>query len=384
MDSFSDRAYFASSEAVREVDLETLKITAEFTSSRQICAISEAQPGHPVTVTTERTVELWDPRQPNCISCSKCILPEPGKRPISILHAPAYAGSPDSSSIWVAGRFSHLLNFDRRRFPLISQTLHSGSHTMSLSALPNAYFKPRKLILKADSPLLSVSEIAKTKETIGHTIMAAGNYRGLGSLELYGVTPGVFNRTHFKNRQTIAFSGALAVAPHAGKIVYSDASGHLKWLERDGFTPVRSININSVETRSAEDCAQAGSVIEQFADRAVQARAGWGGQDVAAGWGHQDVVKRILPTKPNATTDAGLAPGDDNLVVLTEDGRLGMVGFGSRQRWEWKEAGSAEQLAVDPEVRRAERDYEDNMRQLLLHHENELNYVRGFGLGNFL
>jgi hypothetical protein len=253
---------------------------------------------------------------------------------------------------------------------------------MSISALPNAYFKPRKLILKADSPLLSVADIVKTKETIGHTIMAAGNYRGFGSLELYGVTPGVFNRTHFKNRQTIAFSGALAVAPHGGKIVYSDASGHLKWLERDGFTPVRSININSVETREAEDCAQAGSVIEQFSDRAVQARANWGNQQVT-NWGHEDVVKRILPTKPNATVDAGLTPEDDNLVLLTEDGRLGMVSFGTRRAWEWKERESSEKVPVDLEMQQAEQDYEDNMRQLLLHHENELNYVRGFGLGNY-
>lgn len=378
IDSVSGTAYFATSDCVRKLDLETLTVIDEFTSTHgQICAISEAQQGLPLTVATHGAVKLWDSRQANkSRPCDSCLLPEPDKRPLSVLHIPGFSGSLDASSIWVGGRFSHLLNFDRRMFPQILQTVHSGAHITSLAAIPDAYFQPRELNLK-NSSLLPTSEVVAAKERMGHTIIAAGNYRGVGSLELHGVTPYPMQRTGFKNRQTIAYAGALAIAPHGGRIVYADASGNLKWLERDGFTPVRSLNINTAMERGARECGSVASIVEHFA-ASISPRATWGDQGMAGPWGSHDVVKRILPTRPHSTTDGGGSLGDDNLAVWTEEGKVGLVSFG-REKWAWEVEKPKEY--EDPVMEEAARDYDDGMRRLLLHHENELNFVRGFGLG---
>ncbi|KAF2679641.1 hypothetical protein K458DRAFT_422188 [Lentithecium fluviatile CBS 122367] len=135
--------------------------------------------------------------------------------------------------------------------------------------------------LRAHWPYTHPSRLREAKSTSGHTLIAAGEYKGKGSLELYGLSSDPHrsinlsdNRTTrnnhacYQNRQTASSSKLLSVAPHGTRLVFSDGDGNLKWVERDGSTPVRHFNINDTANSSQ-----------------VGLEAGWG-----------DIVQKILPT----------------------------------------------------------------------------------------
>lgn len=162
---------------------------------------------------------------------------EPG--PLSILHHAEH-------EILTGGRFPTILSFDRRYFPRLQYVIHSSASLSGLASIPHP-------------PAGSSTALANTS-----TLIACGEYRGRGSLELYSL-PHVKDSANdgdaealfsYKNRQDAARSKLLSVATHGTKIVYSDSEGGLKWVERDGRSLVRKWNINDFDlTTSASNIA---------------------------------------------------------------------------------------------------------------------------------
>ncbi len=202
----------------------------------------------------------WTPRVSNLLPSHRRQNPhwmayarvEPG--PLSILH---YA----DNEILLAGRYPSILSYDRRYFPRLQYVIHSGGSLSALATIPHP-------------PARASASVSSSS-----TLVAAGEYRGRGSLELYSlphVKPGHSQPSQeplisdtsdedildsmgnpsassdgtlfsYKNRQEAASSKILSVASHGTKIVFSDSEGGLKWVERDGRSLVRKWNINGFE-----------------------------------------------------------------------------------------------------------------------------------------
>jgi hypothetical protein len=198
-------------------------------------------------------------------------------------------------------------------------------------------------------------------------LIAAGEYKGKGSLELYSLSSDPSrsinssdnrttrnNHTYYHNRQTASSSKLLSVAPHGSRLVFSDGDGNLKWVERDGSTPVRQFNINDTK-----DAPQIG---------------------LEAGYG--DIVQKIMPSVSSSvwTKPDDVPLGQDNLIIWTGDGKLGMVGFGHEPAFDVNMLeGMAEEELVK-EQRAKEREYGAEMRKALEHQARELKWLQGYGL----
>ena len=175
---------------------------------------------------------------------------EPG--PLSIVHH-------GDNEILIAGRFPSILSYDRRAFPRLQYVCHSGARLSCLTTIP---YPPRA---------------AQANLGAEATLVACGEYGGRGSLELYSLphdqrenkqssgdfglgdtSPelGAADREHalfsnesppytYKNRQEASSSKLLAVATQGTRIVFSDAEGGIKWVERDGRGLARRWNINA-------------------------------------------------------------------------------------------------------------------------------------------
>lgn len=160
--------------------------------------------------------------------------------------------------IAVAGRIPSILFYDKRNFPRLQSVIHSGSRLSSLTIIPH----PPAAIPKPCSA--------------DATLVAAGEYQGRGSLELYElphvratdkaattaqstdkVSPAedAQNMNHstdgghdgpysLTNRQSSSSSKLLSLASQGARISYSDGDGNIYWVERDGRGLARRWNIN--------------------------------------------------------------------------------------------------------------------------------------------
>jgi hypothetical protein len=183
----------------------------------------------------------------------------------------------------------------------------------------------------------------------------------------------------------------LSVAPHGTRLVFADGNGGLKWVERDGSTPVRQLNINDFQQRSKDGSV---STLEQQHDHGNLVNAT---PDSEASWG--DIVQKILPTTTTTTTSSlQYAPdstksfssslGLNNLVLWTGDGRLGLLGFGKEPpmaRDVFEDAlevqgESMEQGGQHQGDKVRERQYGVEMRRALEQQARELRWLRGYGL----
>ncbi|KAK6436670.1 hypothetical protein LTR95_007142, partial [Oleoguttula sp. CCFEE 5521] len=235
----SRKAFFAVQSALREVDLNTLQLISSRSYPFSITTLSSTSPSEALAVGTNHTIHLHDSRDPYRPPATAehiagptshhATLSQPG--PLALLH------HPHSNSLWTAGRFTSLLNYDIRHFPRLLGTLHSGARIASLSLLPY--------------PLLSA------RSTLGSTLLAAAAYKGKGSLELFDLPSSHLLRSAsvekvktYQNRQTASASKLLSAVPHGGRIVFSDGDGNLKWIERDGRTEVRRCDINDFIPKS--------------------------------------------------------------------------------------------------------------------------------------
>ncbi|KAF2180343.1 F-box domain-containing protein [Zopfia rhizophila CBS 207.26] len=393
IDNRTQHGFFAVQNILNEVDLRTLQVVSRSPYPFPITSLSEARHPTPLTVGTNWTLHLHDTRKrpsfPSQNTRCELIsgsplntfssrlqtgdfgghvsLSQPGA--LSILHLPTSRECDGNGDIWVGGRFTSFLNYDRRFFPRLRGTVFSGARLSCVTALPHP-FVPLDLRLRRPYP--GPGELREAKSIPGHTLIAAGEYKGKGSLELYilssdpsrsiiSTSPNTSRNPHtyYHNRQTASSSKLLSVASHGTRLVFSDGDGNLKWVERDGFTPVRQFNINDEE-----------------ADRGRGTRVG-----LEDGWG--DIVLKITPTinpslMSSHTSDIPL--GEDNIIIWTDDGKLGVVGFGRSARfkvWEMEERAEEER---EQELRNKERAYGAEMRKALEHQARELKWMRGYGL----
>jgi hypothetical protein len=404
IDSGSEKGYFGVMNTVVEMDLATLQTISTHSYPFFVTALSEAKQSVPLTVGTNMTLHLYDPREqsapirPDSTVRTELIgghgnnfrsllsgdrhaayatLSQPG--PLSILHLPEEREGDGNGSIWVAGRFTSLLNYDRRFFPRIRGTMHSGSRISCLRAFPHS-FLPREMGQMRNNAL-SLSAIRDAKSIPGSTLIAAGEYRGKGALELYGLssnpayTSFAFdsNRAHlsntsFQNRQTASRSKLLSVSSHGGSLAYSDGDGNVKWVERDGFSPIREWNLNehaemAVSRTQTTPNVTPGTMREPWDNTAAP----------------DDIVQLMLPTMPKSSYGHERL-GEDNLVIWTGEGRVGLLGLG-REKWDWS-ALEEEALAHEEKSRRkVEREYVGIMGRALRRQADEMHFVRNLGLG---
>ena len=422
IDSKLHKGFFAVQNTLNEVDLNTLQIVSRTPYPFPITALSEAHHSTPLTIGTNWTLHLHDSRKPPLAPSSvRCeliggatpsissrldtgdlhghvSLSQPGA--LSILHLPTTRDWDGNGDIWVAGRFTSMLNFDRRYFPRLRGTVHSGARLSCLTAIPHPFVP---MSLRLGKPYSNAALLRETKSLPGYTLIAAGEYKGKGSLELYGssteptrsinssdsrtTTGSNSNSRYYQNRQTASSSKLLSVAPQGTRLVFADGDGNLKWVERDGSTPVRQFNINDFQRCSnSSDMDMATSTHQHHHHHHHHGNLVNATPDSEASWG--DIVQKILPTT-NPSLLAPYAPlstteglGLNNLVLWTGDGKLGLLGFG-------REPPMARDVFEDALERQGddgggeklrERQYGVEMRRALELQARELRWLRGYGL----
>lgn len=399
IDSKLKKGFFAVQNVLNEVDLHTLKIISTTPYPFSITALSEAHHRTPLTVGTNWTVHLHDTRKSAAPSSVRCeliggstdtsfsrlqtgdfgghvSLSQPGA--LSILHLPTTREWDGNGDIWVGGRFTSMLNFDRRFFPRLRGTVHSGARLSCMTTIPYPFVSHD---LRIERPNSTAKALYEVKEARGHTLIAAGEYKGKGSLELYGLSSEPTrsvnssdsrttknNRACYQNRQTASSSKLLAVAPHGTRIVISDGDGNLRWMERDGSTPVRQFNINNLSDSPEPDTSHP-ILLNPQGSRAEDG----------------DIVQKILPTISSSSSSVTPQIGQDNLILWTGDGKLGMLGFGREPPFDADVFEDALERQADGEgsgsqdkVR--EKEYSVEMRRALEGHARELRWLRGYGL----
>ena len=411
-DFMRNKAYVAVQDILNEVDLNTLQMVSQHEYAWPITALSQDSTVHdPLTVGTSWSLHLYDPRcqmrdrsrspedllrtvpadpeesiaflpnyakirqsrppchlnnampstaliqlgsgprQPRRSNLSDYAHIEPG--PLSILHQGPH-------EILIAGRFPSILSYDRRYFPRLQYAIHSGARLSTITSLP---VPPRA---------------AGAKSSATATLIAAGEYGGRGSLELYslphgkqdqrrdsgdyGLSPSsgqlsTMDREHaldnaftehhypfsYKNRQAASTSKLLAVATQGTRIVFSDAEGGLKWVERNGVGLVRRWNVNAFET-------------DQIGGRLVG----------------EQVVRKIVPLDAGES-EQGIR-GDGDLLVWTGE-TVGIVSTKPQMR---TTETPSESGADTPEEQGAE--YSRQMRRALERQADEARWMRRFRL----
>jgi hypothetical protein len=382
-----------------EVDLRRLSVVHCESFPWSITAMSAASPTVPLTVGTSLGIHLHDyrSRKPPRNDLGESIdgfdsmgakqfyerslrhifddeplppyapLSQPG--PLSILHLQQPGQQVDlSDDIYVAGRFSNILHYDRRKFPSIKGSIHSGARLCSMTSLPYPFSTLGSELRRKGELSLEQVEAAKAVAG-GRTLIACGEYNTKGSLELYGLTPsesthparpGGLQDSTLKNRQTSSHSKLLSVVNHGSRIAFSDGSGYIKWFERDGFTEVRRCRIGHSER------SQGPSIFASMP-------------------GSDDIARKLLPTRPAmgeaADDEIGCGRVNNNDLLFWTGEKLGLVTFSARPGFAAEdfetpvEAADAEALAVQSE-------YSERMRRALEMQADDVRFVRNLGLGS--
>ncbi|KAJ5440685.1 hypothetical protein N7491_003091 [Penicillium cf. griseofulvum] len=423
VDSLRQRAYLAVGNVLNEVDLETLRVISQQRYPWSIFALSqETDYSVPLTLATTLSLQIYDSRlsaveEEEAISlrCEQVAKPyaselgifahsdsplfqlrsngrpptrirspgpsdkganyaplfQPG--PLSILHPPA----PHVNTILLAGRFPSILCYDRRYFPRLQTTVHSGGRLCGLASVPAPRF-----------PVFSDSTFPES-----HSVVACGDYNGRGSLELYNLksategdhSPSNMTSTlssEYKNRQSAASSKLLSVESHGNRIVFSDAEGNIKWTERNGRSEVRRWNINTSQPQIPFGHRSRKPTPKTEEDQ--QPRGLWPSQSS----GNNEVARKILPTGGNLT-------GDELLIWTGE--RIGCLKFSIPADYEMEvDDGEVDDdvfmhaevdEATREEMRHRRRDdwererYGDYMRRALERQADEVRWMGSQGLG---
>ncbi|TGO65440.1 hypothetical protein BCON_0002g00220 [Botryotinia convoluta] len=401
VDSTLKRAYVAVQSGLVEVDLETLQTVNHERYPFSITALSEAKHPTPLTVGTNLSLYLHDSRQrtnvgsssqaeqldsfsgisgsaSNHFSFKSLLDPEPSAEyahlyqpgPLSIVHLPSAESEWNGNGdIYVAGRFPSILNYDRRNFPKLRGTIHSGARLSQIASLPYPFASMEKDLARRGE--LSVEQVWQAKTRPGKTLIACGEYNSKGSLEMYGLSPdpnlsnissqfsaGRLQDSTMKNRQTSSSSKLLSIANHGTRIVVSDGGGNLKWFERDGFTESRKWNIAH------------GSVA---GPRGIFGTLGDSYMDSGSG----DIALKIL------TTDSGLhdrSVNENDLVLWTGD-KIGLLNFSNKPGFTADSFEETPRTAEEALREKEEHTHSETMRRALEMQANEVRYVRGLGMG---
>ncbi|OJD15921.1 hypothetical protein AJ78_03864 [Emergomyces pasteurianus Ep9510] len=376
VDSFRQTAYVAVGNILNEVDLSTLQVVSQQKYPWSIFALSqETEYSAPLTVATTRNLNLYDPRFCGPGPDSRICCPAPpdnGKYiplfqpiPLSVLHTPL----PNINSIALAGRFSAILLYDRRKLSSLLSTAHSGARICSLAAVPTC---PRPY------------SIARPELQDNHTIVAAGEYKGRGSLEMFSIaTPhniGDYQTQQRSllvkdsiclNRQSASGSKLLSVAAHGTRLVFSDANGYIKWVERDGRTEVRRWNLSQ---DSKYRRRRRGTASPSPSSSHDPEYCRWAAEYATGG---SDIVRKILPA---GYTDVL----DDELLIWTGD-RIGRLRFSSKAGRDWDNEAEIYEEKMKS-IKREEDDkmamYAEAVLQSMKTHQQELTWMGDFGTGN--
>lgn len=353
-----------------------------------ITALSPVHDGCPLTVGTSLGIHLHDFRQrarvrreavervddrPYRVIFDDQPLPPYASlsqpTPVSILHLPK-AGTQTgvTDDIYVSGRFTSILHYDRRKFPSIVDSLHSGAMVNTLAALPYPFSTVESEVRRYGE--FSAERARELRHArAGQTIVAGGAYNSKGSLEMYGIAaPGdstgsvdgnIVTNSVQQNRQTAASSSILSLTNHGTKIVFSDGSGFIKWFERDGTTECRRMRIGSSETQN-------------LTGRSIYASMP----------ASDDLARKIVSTKSAAgPIDDGVdeRPNNDNIVFWTGE-KLGMVSFTTSPLWTADDFRDPKELELSEEEK-AREEYTSHIRDALERQADEVNFVSRLGYG---
>jgi hypothetical protein len=352
--------------------------------SSSISALSEAKGTIPITVGTSLGLHLYDSRarqlhSQDSLLSERLELPRGtsdqtssvdgiNPRALSILHLPNCSDSCDGLGlIYVAGRFPSILSYDRRYFPRLRGTIHSGARLCSLAPMPFPLLEQESLSMRCGE--LSSDKITAVKNKHGNTLIACGEYNTKGSLELYGLsrsesTPSTKSLPHsgrlhysaIKNRQTSSSSKLLSVGVHGTRIVFSDGGGSIKWVERDGHTEVRRWNISSESVDPP---------------RGIFGTAG----DFYLRSNYADIVRKILPTNASGLN---VAPNANDLLLWTGE-KLGLLGFSNKPGFTADDFEEIAQLSEEALQQNEERQYAESMRRALETQADEVRFMQGLG-----
>ena len=392
VDNQLGRVYCATSNMVTEIDVNTLQPISQQKFAWEVTAMSrESLPNttNNIAIGTRHSLHIHDPRanqsfNPTLGSTPEdavAFLPNPVKQqgllPRHLSHtsrnrhtmsiqgmAPEEPGPISiltrGCDIYLAGRFPSILKYDQRFFPRLEDTLHSGGRLSSLAYLP---YPPH----------------SSNNRNADGTLVACGEYGGRGSLELYSLSPENSDTSVeqsssrpyiYKNRQTAASAKLLSVATHGTRIVFSDADGGLKWVERDGRSLVRRWNINQFSCiREVQNLRRSSHLFE--------AGVGMNGDD------GMDVVRKIMPVHSSWESGRGLR-GDSSLLIWTGE-RIGMVKF-KNLLFDDVTASFERNMNFTPECndirrRETEAEYDGQMRRALERQSEEMYWMQRFGHG---
>ncbi|ROT43636.1 F-box domain-containing protein [Sodiomyces alkalinus F11] len=394
VDSYNKRAFVAVQSHLMEVDLERLAVVSDQSFEWSIATLSSAHPDVPLTVGTTLGIHIFDHRarvNPTQNMIEQIFDPDPLPKyaalsqphPLSILHLPRL-GDPASLSddIFVAGRFSNILHYDRRYIQpnvrSIQASYHSGARLSCLTSLPGL-FSPLDSEVRRRGEL-SVEQVRASKAKAGQTLIAGGEYNSKGSLELYGLSPsdnqqqwaagkgvsgeGRRHSSNFKNRYNAAESKILSIASHGTRVAFSDGSGYVRWFERDGFTEVHRHRIGHSEVITRP------SIFSQMP-------------------GLDDLARKILPTGGQPGGGGGGRDRDrdrvnDNDLLFWTGEKLGMITFGEKpgfQADDFEEEEDVQMTEDETKMKMEERNYGERMRLALEREADSVRFVRGLGLG---
>lgn len=392
VDSKLHLAFFAVQSHLIEVDLRRLVVVGRESYPWSITALSSADTGVPLTVGTNNGIHTYDHRCRVATTgdddtgsldsfdglgangfYKKSIkalfddeplppyAPLAHPAPLSILHMQRPGMDADvADEIYVAGRFPSILLYDRRMFPSIKGSIHSGARLSSLTSLPFPFSAVDSELRREG--LLSLEQVERSKTTPagGRTLLACGEYNTKGSLEMYGLRPssgaptslpGGLSSSVFKNRQSSSDSKLLSGTTQGTRLVFSDGSGHIKWFERDGFTETRRVRIGHCER------AQAPSLFASMP-------------------GSDDIARKLLATQPETSSSVN---GNDLLFWTGEN--LGMAAFSSSPAFTAEDFEEEAKSAAELEKEKEERVYSENMRRALERQADDVWFVRNLGLG---
>ncbi|CRK40399.1 hypothetical protein BN1708_008189 [Verticillium longisporum] len=369
VDSQGKRAFVAVQGHLKEVDLERLAVVSDQSFEWSIAALSSAHVDAPLTVGTSLGIHLYDyrarhHRPHDAIDQIFDTDPLPQyaplsqPHPLSILHLPISSDSTIlSDDIYVAGRFSNILHYDRRKLAPIVGSIHSGARLASLASLPHS-FSPLDTEVRRSGEL-SVDQVRESKEKPGRTLIAGGEYNTKGSLELYALPnsdraqSGRQHNSNFKNRYNASQSKILSVITHGTCIVFSDGSGYIKWFERDGFTEVRRMRIGQSEPINRP------SLFSQMP-------------------GIDDLARKILSTQTPGQSERI----NDGEILFWTGEKLGLVSLSKTPRFKPSDFSDREpKTEEEMHLEQQEAEYSERMRTALERQADDVRLVRDLGLG---
>ncbi|KAG7136807.1 hypothetical protein HYQ45_005743 [Verticillium longisporum] len=369
VDSQGKRAFVAVQGHLKEVDLERLAVVSDQSFEWSIAALSSAHVDAPLTVGTSLGIHLYDyrarhHRPHDAIDQIFDTDPLPQyaplsqPHPLSILHLPISSdGTILSDDIYVAGRFSNILHYDRRKLAPIVGSIHSGARLASLASLPHS-FSPLDTEVRRSGEL-SVDQVRESKEKPGRTLIAGGEYNTKGSLELYALPnsdraqSGRQHNSNFKNRYNASQSKILSVITHGTCIAFSDGSGYIKWFERDGFTEVRRMRIGQSEPINRP------SLFSQMP-------------------GIDDLARKILSTQTPGHSERI----NDGEILFWTGEKLGMVSLSKTPRFKPSDFSDREpKTEEEMHLEQQEAEYSERMRTALERQADDVRLVRDLGLG---